>query len=174
MATFGYSAGVATNGLWGYGVMGSKYTLSEAGLVSRLSVHCRNFSTDFDMKGLIYAADGAGGKPGTRMGVSSAVTVLNGFDGTKDLDFAVPFDLSPGDYWLMSHTTTCGVNQAQYCAATGGTSWWADGSAGTYASPPAPWSFASEGSQPDTRLNVYATYTVTTFTGLTVTKLLQG
>lgn len=66
-------------------------------------------------KGLLYAADGTGGIPGTLLAVSDAVSVSAGGDAAwYDFSFNTPYEAATGYYW---HGVIFGANPFVFRAA---------------------------------------------------------
>lgn len=97
MATFGNSAAPTADypmsaDRW----VGSKFTLTEAADVTKVTGRFGSGSgTGDNMKAVIYAD--AAGSPGARMGVSAAAA---GAAANTDVDFTLVVSLTAGDYWL--------------------------------------------------------------------------
>jgi hypothetical protein len=172
MATFGNTA---TYALWGYSLAPDEagaiqFTLSEAAIVSKISAYMRNTTSTSVHKAGIYSDSGAN-VPLTRQGAATpevSVTTAGG-EAWWDFVYASPVTLSPGTYWLA---LISGANSAAAeisYAATGSLVNWYVGSYAT--GPPATWVDGGGGAR---LWSIYATYTVPSFTGLTVTKLLNG
>lgn len=78
----------------------SKFTLTEAADVTKLTAYVKNASSTANAKGVIYAD--SGGAPGALLGESNA-TSHNTTAQWRDYTFATPVRLQPGDYWLGLH-----------------------------------------------------------------------
>lgn len=158
MATFGdTTVGGDTKNVAADEAIVGKFTLSELGNVSSISIHCRTSSGTGNIKGLIYA-DSAG-TPGSRLAVGAVVGI------TTSAGWAVStltVQLAAGDYWIgcvsdvaiiVSEDSLGGAQTALKTSFT-------------YASPADP--FGSETSNDDGfQINCYGTYEVPT-TGVPV------
>jgi hypothetical protein len=139
--------------------MGGKFTLTEAGDVSKLTANIVNAlggHAACNIKGVLRA-DNAGA-PGAVVsnGISPAVAVADNYDGEKDFVFSVAPSLAVAAYWLMLIGDASAVGCAFYASATtGGSSGYGTDS---YASPGSisGWSAASY------QMCIYGTYTVAT------------
>jgi hypothetical protein len=100
-------------------------------------------------KGLIYAADGAGGIPGTRLGVGGATTVSAGGGDLASTGLSVTITAST-DYWIGGVVDASGA--VFEVDVSGGLSRM---EAVTYASPAATW---TESGTSAAQVNAYATY----------------
>jgi len=128
----------------------SKFTLTENGTITSITVRFDAASTSGNnFKGLIYAADGAAGIPGTRKAIGASVAVPAG-GGNLQSDVSPGVDLVAGDYWLGSVTSDS--NPTWQCDVSGDLSRM-EGC--TFASPPTPW---TESGTSVARCNVFATY----------------
>ena len=151
----------------------SKYVLSEAGSVSKLSVYITNLAGGHAacyMKGVIYSD--SGGNPLTLKGTTDALAVADSKAlGWVDLTFASPVALNAGTYWIggFGDANSSGIDYyADYAAGDScrfGIDLYTTGPVAT---------FNQYNVNYEHDLAVYATYTAAVFTGLTVTKLLQG
>jgi len=175
MATFGNTT--ATDNNWtGKGTemkVGGKYTLSEAGSVSSISVRLTNTNTGHAAcyaKALIYS--NSSNNPNSLLGTSQETSIAdNAAWAWKTFTFSTPVALSTGTYWLayFGDSTADGVDLS-YGVAAGDSQYDSD----TYSDgPEATWTVDQVRTY---LLEIYATYTATPsgFTGLTVTRLLQG
>jgi hypothetical protein len=104
VATFGNTS--TTNDTYWYDLdykVASKYTLSEAGLVSKLSVYAKKVTGTGVARLFIQDDDGSGGGPGTLLATTPEISVssstLSWIDGT----FASEVELAAGSYWLGIH-----------------------------------------------------------------------
>jgi hypothetical protein len=180
MATFGKTnaGGEFDGGNYNY-LKVAKYTLSESASVSKLTVSVRNNTyaghATCNMKGIIFDDDGAAAIPGTRFGVTNEVQVLiDAALAWVDLPFAADVSLTSGNWWigLAIDSTATGLEFECVTVAAGNnrvvTNVYSSGV-------PDPWPSASN---EDWNIGycVYATYTTAPagFTGLTVTRLLNG
>lgn len=141
----------------------SKFTLTEAGTVSKLTIYCDNQGSGYqacNAKGLIYAADGSGGRPSTLKAASGAVAVsANQAAGWVDFTLSVSVALAAGDYWLGGMADASGTGWRMYGQIPGGYDYAASD---TYSDGPAdPCSTTLDGGSPyegTALLSVYATY----------------
>lgn len=161
MATFGQTSVSASSGSDLHTLITiGKYTLSEAGDVSKLSLYFNNQYSGHkacNMKGIIYAADGASGAPNTRKAVSPAVAIAdNKAAGWVDFEFSSAVSLGAGDYWLGAVGDADAVGITAYHGGSSGGSLYLV--VGTYSSPEAtcPSPPMATGTE---KLCVYATYT---------------
>jgi hypothetical protein len=172
MATFGNTNQEIFNQWygWGDGKWAGKYVLASAGDVSKLTLYLRNTLVGngaLHVKAIIFSD--SGGVPDTLLGTGTEVDIAaNAAEAWVDCPFASPVSLQAGTYWLGLLTSPNGNGFDCAAADTGGNSNWivdtyADGAA-------TPWGAPTNNTN---KLSVYATYTVP-FTGLTVTKLLNG
>lgn len=142
-----------------------KFTLSENGSVSKLSIYCDGSGSGTGsqvVKGVIYAD--SSGTPGAIVGgLTNEATVTDGqAAGEVDLTYASPVALSAGDYWLG----------AWFGANTNTIRWYNDGTTGAtvrywdddYDAPP-PADPYSSGSSSTTKYAIQATYTASGWTG---------
>ncbi len=139
--------------------MGGKFTLEEAGDVSKLTAFITNNIAGHaacNIKGILRAADGAGGAPGTLKGVSVATAVADAFEDNKDFSFSSAVSLTAADYWLLLLGDASAAGCAIFAqATTGGASGYA---ADTYASPDDPLTTWNGGAYV---MCMYGTYTPT-------------
>ena len=78
-----------------------KFTLSEAGDVSKLTIYVRGHNTGEDQvrRGVIYSD--TAGSPNALKGTTAEITVTSAqAAGWVDLSFSPSVSLTPGDYWL--------------------------------------------------------------------------
>lgn len=135
----------------------SKFTLSEAGTVSKLTMYCANTGASKsagNAKGIIYSD--AAGAPNALKGTSNEVAFAYAqAAGWVDFTFATPVLLAPGNYWLGIITDATAPGCGVYRGSTGGYREW---NADTYSDGPAdPWgTHANAGTFP---YSIYATYT---------------
>lgn len=104
MATFGNTS-TTNNTYWAdldYKAA-SKYTLSEAGTVSKLTAYARKVTGTGVARFFIQAADGSGGGPGTLLGVTVEASVSSGTLSWIDAAFSTGVELTAADYWLGVH-----------------------------------------------------------------------
>lgn len=129
----------------------TKYSLLEDAQIDALYAILDTGAGSGPVKALIYAADGAGGIPGTLMAVSQEVTVSGGARWYECL-LASPVSLPAGDYWLGVH---CGSNNPRiaYRTQTGAGMAKADSYADGPLSP-----YGAAGTVTNRRYIVYATY----------------
>lgn len=153
MATFGdTSAGGDTFPCSGDRAVLSKFTCDTAGTVTAINVRFDSTSSSgASFKGLIYADDGAGNTPGTRLGVGNAVSVGAGGGDLQSDGLSVSVSAAT-DYWIGGVTSDFQpVFQLDASPSNGSRM-----EATTYASPAASWTEAGTTSG---QLNTYATYT---------------
>jgi len=130
----------------------AKFTCPTAGTLTQINVFFSSASTaGMSMKGLIYADDGAGNTPGTRLGVGNAVAVPAGASDTASTGLSVALSAST-DYWI-GYVADSFEARAQMDIGGGGSSRM-EGT--TYASPNATW---TESGTAGNTLNAYGTYT---------------
>ena len=128
MATFGDTTQAATYS-FGYNdqSLGTRFQLTEAGSVSKLSAYIDNLDTSHalcHMRGVIYS-DKAGPAPDALVGRSDEVTVADSkAAGWVDLTFATPVSLAAGYYWLGLHLDGPAAGLRFYRDDTGGSSWY--------------------------------------------------
>jgi len=133
----------------------SKFTAPGSGTVTQINQRWHSSSTGADnFKGLIYAADGAGGIPGTRLGIGNIASVPAG--GGDIASGGLSVAITGGvDYWIgsvidaFSAVWECdaagpGLSRMESC---------------TYGTPAATWTQSGTGGA---TVNVYATYTAGT------------
>lgn len=104
MATFGNTS-TTNNTYWSdlSWKVASKYALSEAGTVSKLTAYAKKVTGTGVARFFIQAADGSGGGPGTLMGVTAEVSVSSGTLSWIDAEFSAGVELTAADYWLGAH-----------------------------------------------------------------------
>lgn len=164
MATFGNTVtGVLWSSNWANYKGGSRYTLAEAGSVSKLTVRIGNDDTGHaacNITGLVYSD--TDGEPDELLGATNATTVANDLtERWLDCTFASPVVLDPGSYWL------CIIGDG---TAAGGFYWMlgTNGPGGynvdTYGGPPATPTdpFGTRTAELTRSYCIYATYTPTT------------
>ena len=150
--------------------------LTEAGSVTKLSAYLGNTQTGHQacyVKGLIYN-DKAGPLPDALLGTSAATALAdNKAAGWTDLTFSTPVALAAGYYWIgiIFDELSAGVTWPR---KLGGATFPRYFNADDYTDGPTN-PFGS-GSNTNVDWSIYATYSATStgFTGLTVTRLLQG
>lgn len=136
-------------------VFGTRFTLTEAAVVSKLNARSTSNnggSTGGQWKGLIYAE--SGGTAAARAGVSAAASIT-AVDTWYDLTFSPAVELPAGDYFL------CVVGDGSSFAtrlATDGTTFDSEAqvSGFSFASPPDPWGTTSN--TYGAGASIYATY----------------
>lgn len=107
MATFGNTStsGATNGGAINDQAVGSKYTLSEAGEISKLTVYIGNQGAGHGACNIrcgIYDDNGSGGKPSTLLGSTSAAAISdNQALGWVDCMFSSPLALDAGNYYLV-------------------------------------------------------------------------
>lgn len=153
MATFGdTTAGGDTFPCSGDRALLSKFTCPTSGTLTQINVRFDSTSGGGEnFKGLIYADDGAGNTPGTRLGVGNATAVPAGGGDLASDGLSVTLVAST-DYWIGAVTDGFFPVFQMDAGGAGGSRM--EGT--TYASPNAAWSEA--GTSANT-LNVYGTYT---------------
>lgn len=130
----------------------SKFTAPESGTVTAINViYDASTTAGTNMKGLIYAADGAGGIPGTRLGVGSAVAVPAGGGDIQSGGLSVAIT-NGVDYWVGAVNDSFQSTFQMDASPSNGSRM----EATTYASPAASWTQAGTTAG---QLNAYATYT---------------
>jgi hypothetical protein len=128
----------------------SKFSPASSGTVTQINVRFHSTSAAGDtFKGLIYAADGAGGIPGTRLGIGDATSVPAGGGDLASTGLSVAVTGSV-DYWIGAVINSS--NSVFETDASGGLSRM---EACTYASPAATW---TESGTSAAQVNAYATY----------------
>jgi hypothetical protein len=171
MPTFG-NTNIESNstGDWANYKYMDKFSIPENGSVSKLSFYCNNGSSAANIKGVIYAD--SSGVPGALKATGTAVSLsISQSASWVDLPFASAIDLTTADWWLgiigdSGATTvfarvTYGSGFSRYNVDT-----YSDGPS----DPAGTMTLDSAG-----RISIYATYTTgATFTGLTVTRILNG
>lgn len=77
----------------------SKFTLTEAGSVTKLTIRLKSSSGTHNAKGVIYDDNGVGAIASTNLGVTAAASYGTTISWV-DLTFSTPIELEPGDYWI--------------------------------------------------------------------------
>ena len=98
----------------------AKFTLTEAGVVSKLTAFAKDNGNADGIKGVIFDDDGISAAPLTILGVTDALDIEPDFAAQwNDLTFGTPVSLPAGDYWLgvISGAVSHGF---YYSAQTGG------------------------------------------------------
>jgi hypothetical protein len=98
---------------------GNKYTLPASGAVTKITAYMKGNggAGSQKFKAMIYAADGAGGAPGTLLATSQEATVAgNAAPGAVDFPISPSVSLAPGDYWIAQLS---GPDGAQACLSAG-------------------------------------------------------
>jgi hypothetical protein len=111
--TFGTTA---PGGAWGCpganAKYGNKYTLGENGTVTKITAYMQGNATTTGsqrFRTMIYAADAAGGGPGTLLATSQeAIVAATAAPGPVDFPFASAVSLTAGDYWLAQQSGASG------------------------------------------------------------------
>lgn len=152
MATFGdTTAGGDTFPCTNDRAVLSKFTAGSSGTLTAINVRFDSTSSaGASFKGLIYADDGAGNTPGTRLGVGNAVAVGAGGGDLQSGGLSV--SITGGtDYWIgaVCSDSQC-VMQMDASPSNGSRM-----EATTYASPNATW---TESGTTSGQLNTYGTY----------------
>ncbi|HKP18843.1 MAG TPA: hypothetical protein VJT84_10200, partial [Gaiellaceae bacterium] len=97
---------------------GNKYTLTETGSVTKITAYMKgNGGTPGTQifRTMIYAADGAGGAPGTLLATSATATVDSAAaPGEVDFPISPAVSLPAGDYWIAQQS---GGTSAKACLA---------------------------------------------------------
>lgn len=162
MAVFGWDSIGSSNDIASNPTLSNlcKYTLTEAGDISKLSLYLRNTGAEANFYGVIYDATGAGGTPGALKGTTPATACSTSEGQWVDATFSSAVVASAGDYWIGWGAASWGGILGFYN--------WNEGTAGT----------VDAGSNPATgysaagwKMSVYGTYTASgspTFVGLTV------
>lgn len=153
MATFGdTTAGGDTFPCSGDRALLSKFTCSTSGTLTQINVRFDSTSASgASFKGLIYADDGAGNTPGTRLGVGNATVVPAGGGDLASDGLSVTL-VAATDYWIGGVTSDFQpVFQLDASPSNGSRM---EGT--TYATPNAAWTEAGTTSG---QLNTYGTYT---------------
>jgi hypothetical protein len=159
VATFGYTGDGDTAGETTANRQdGSKYTLSENGTVTSITVYVDPTDTK-KLRACIYDDDGSSSLPNTLMGYSDERTFGAG-DGLAHytFTFSTPCALTAGDWWLMLHANA-GSQPYYYLVGVSGKprAWFND----TYSD--GPLATATGAGQSATRnFCIYATYTPAT------------
>ena len=154
----------------------AKATLTETGVVSKITAYMANQAgshANCYVRGVCYTDNS--GRAQTRVFSTDPTQVLdNAAAAWVDFVLATPQELSAGDYWIGMHVDADGEGLTVNYAETGGSgadsmtnNLYADGDADTFSS-------ATYVATRD--ISTYATYELpsTGFTGLTVTRLLNG
>ena len=130
----------------------SKFTCSTSGTLTQINVRFDSTSSaGASFKGLIYADDGAGNTPGTRLGVGGATAVVAGGGDLASTGLSVSV-VGGTDYWIGGVCSDSQpVMQMDASPANGSRM---EGT--TYASPAASW---TESGTTSGQLNTYGTYT---------------
>jgi len=123
----------------------SRFTLSEAGVVSALTMYCGKHLGNSDAKGVIVNTSLA------LLGVTTATALPNGF-GWTTFTFGTGVSLGAGNYYLGIIAQTAGAN---YYYFSGGGPMYVD-STNSYTTPTNPTDATSEGAYHHC---IYATYT---------------
>lgn len=148
------------------------FTLADSGAVaSKLTAYIRNTGDACNAKGVIYADSGTT-YPGALSGVSDGVAIGAGQTvGWVDFPFSTQPTLAAGIYHIGLIIDAGGSGFSMYYKAGSSAQTHAAGLQ-TYASPSDPYPAAI--SPQDQHYSFYVTYSTASFTGMTVTKLLQG
>ena len=139
----------------------SKFTLSEAGTVTKLSIYLDGNGTGSGpqvIKGVIYDDDGASAVPGTLMGTSEEVSIADAAAAAwVDFTFASPVALTSGNWYLglIAGSNIRGAQMYQESTSPTDNIWKVSDTYTDGASDP----FGAATTQTD-KLSVYATYTV--------------
>lgn len=161
MATFGKTdiVGLSSTTPGSSDVRAAFYSLAEAGTVTHLSVYFSGGASNTQVhRFVIYDDDGAGGIPGTQLGITAEQTIgVSQAAGWITAALVTPVALAAGTYWIGFHsgTTNGACNYWRKVTATDtayvATDTYSDGTAATF---PA-------GAYAQREYAVYATYTPT-------------
>ena len=153
MATFGdTTAGGDTFPCTNDRAVLTKFTCPTSGTLTQINVRFDSTSAaGASFKGLIYADDGAGNTPGTRLGIGGATAVGAGGGDLASTGLSVTLVAST-DYWIGGVCSDFQCVMQMDAGGVGGSRM--EGT--TYASPNATW---SESGTTANTLNTYGTYT---------------
>ena len=170
MAIFGNNSVGATD--WSGNIVNgkcvAKFTLAEAGLVSKLTAYIQNWDVSCHIRAAIYY-DSAG-VPEALKGTGTDTTFAPAGYAWVDLPFPSNVSLSAGDYWLgVQGDANAGGFTIKDVASGGSSDYVADTFSDGLVDP---WGGTHNAGVH--LCSIYATYTTASFTGLTVTRLLQG
>ena len=130
----------------------SKFTCSTSGTLTQINVRFDSTSSaGASFKGLIYADDGAGNTPGTRLGVGGATAVGAGGGDLASTGLSVSV-VGGTDYWIGGVVSDFQPTFQMESGGVGGSRM----EATTYASPAASW---TEAATTSSTMNAYGTYT---------------
>lgn len=175
MATFGKTTqSSGSSYAWNDAKVCGKYTLSESGSVSKLTVDISNTETSHSachLRAVIY--DDSGGDPNALKGTGDAIAIADNIAKQwVDLTFASPVVLDAGTYWIgfigsgSAGDTAIGISFWFTSAGTSVEDWnddtYADGASD-------PWG-AAHNKTAARDFDVYGTYTTGAFAGLIVTR----
>lgn len=150
--TFGYTTGQTSSQYSGRNSLAlSKFTLSENGVVSKLTIYTQNYTDPTLMKGLIYS-DNAGYPDQLLITPSEISTGTHTSGGWVDLIASV--SLNAGTYWLGYITPTTSNYVSSLSSGGNGTA----KVAGTYATPETTYP-SGAALDADGIISIYATYT---------------
>ena len=175
MATFGNTSASTSlsDGIYANSKLSTKAVLTETGLVSKLSFYCWNSSANvIGIRSGIYTNHASNYPLNLVSGTNATANMAaNQSLGWMDITFGTPVSLDAGTYWLALQADANGDNAIVYYLSQAASGAWiadtySDGIAST-------WGGTTTNS---VYAQIYATYTVPVagFTGLTVTRLLQG
>ena len=129
----------------------AKFTAPEDGTITAVNViFASGSSAGANFKGLVYAADGGGGIPGTRLGIGGAVAVPGGGGDLQSGGLSVAIT-NGVDYWVGAVVSDFQPLFQMDASPSNGSRM----EATTYASPAASWTQAGTTAG---QLNAYATY----------------
>jgi hypothetical protein len=104
-ASFGsMEVGISTQNTSNDRVWVSRFTLTEPAAVQQLVAYFAPNSGQSNLRGVIYAD--ASGTPTSLLGSTTVVLAAQAQPTWVPLPFAAPVMLSPGDYWIGTHTAT--------------------------------------------------------------------
>ncbi len=162
MATFGNTNLEATlsNPLNQIVALGKFQTPADCTSITKITMGIGNTRSGHlacNVKGLIYAADGTGGRPYTRIAVGDAIAVADSFSGWKDLSFGANTVSSSTDYWWGLIGDDNAVGLGFYYTNPGGADYVGSNN---YSSPGNPIG-GTEYEFSTLKISVYMTYTAT-------------
>lgn len=153
MSTFGNTSDTNDAFFYNANAIGARESvLTEAGTITAMSAYV-NTSGAGSFRLAVYDDDGAGGNPGTLLGVTGNIAFDTEGNKWYSGNLLVPYAALAGTYWLAVHLDA-NENLAQYYL--GGSSWLYGGTA-TYTSG-TPATFPA-GSAAENNMCIYATYT---------------
>jgi hypothetical protein len=176
MSTFGETATLTEDYSLGGSASSSlatRVTLAEAGLVSNVTIRITNNASVVLSRAYIWSDNAS--KPGaTILGTSNELSwASGGAAASREYTFPSAVSLASGSYWIGIMWNADGSPNAYFTNASGGLGVCYNTFGWTYPNPPndgTSWTVEDA----DMRMTCWGTYTASGFTGLTVTKLLQG